>query len=532
MNTAQVVAPLIAVGISFSCTNSNDPDPIGNSDVRVSAAVQADIDGLAGVSVKLTPALDCGIAPEKLDNDGTPYSFDLDITQIPYPDGSAFGAATDYTHLMGEAAFESVVPGCYDVIAAPTGPDGEPLESCHSTTIPIVVDDYTSLIVDIPLQCGDVSREQLDVIDGNFAPHIDMLTAEPMVSACDVTQVCVTARDADYDMLEFEWPQPEGIEGRSPTAPWPTIIRHTYNADRSVTQCIAVQARDSGSYEIGVNVYDLARGEPGTKPARIEDVTGAESHASDALTLDATLGCEATGRSAVILLTLDNDPGMPRDAARTLIDNTVAWVGHGDATHGTSVLVVRDDNHHGEDALDGEYVTDLMVDLGYDAKYIEESPDGLVFSELMNYDVVWFVNPGHEMDDPISHTALLRYRASGGGLVLQGDDIARFYGNPSFMEPLTYLVWGGNGTTTCGVPTDNNAGESFEVAFEIPTANPHPMAAGLELLSFPYGNDIDHTRPLGKGERVLAWASLKTDTCEVRTPAVVALEPDDLLAWE
>jgi hypothetical protein len=194
--------------------------------------------------------------------------------------------------------------------------------------------------------------------------------------------------------------------------------------------------------------------------------------------------------------------------------------------------VVLDDNHRGEDIHDARYVAELIEALGYQVQYERETPHGLDYHHLLDYDIVWFVNPGHEMDDPISHTALLRYRASGGGLVLQGDDITRFRGNPSFMEPLTYLAWQGNGTTACGVKTDNNKGANYTVTFEIPTAQPHPMAAGLEQLSFEYGNDIDLTRPLGKGERVLAWATFAKGDCEVRTPAIVALEPDELLAWD
>jgi hypothetical protein len=529
MNNA-IVVPLIAASLTVSCIRDEIEDSAGNSDVRVSAAVQADIAGLAGVSFRLTPALDCGIAP-KLDNDGTPYSFELDITQMPYPDGSLFGTPTDYTHLLAEASFE-VVPGCYDMVAVPVGADGEPLAQCQAATVPVVVDDYTSLIFDVPLQCGDPARPEVDAVDENVKPELLMLTADPMVSACDVTVVCATARDLDFDMLEFEWPQPEGLQSAPGTAaaPWPTITSHKLNADRSVTQCIAIQARDSGTYEIGVNVYDLYS--TPIAPLRIEDRTGVESHASDSVTIDATLGCEATGRSAVIMLTLSNDPGMQRPDASTLVDNTLQWVGQADAAQGPSVLVVLDDNHHGEDMGDAAYVMDLIASLGYEVKLIDEPADGLDYNELMNHDVVWFTNPGYEMDDPVTHTALLRYRASGGGLVLQGDDIARFYGNPSFMEPLTYLSWKGNGTSTCGYVTDNNAGKNYEVFFDVSTTNPHPMAEGLERVTFEYGNDIDLTRPLGKGEQVLAWASFNSETCETRTPVIVALEPDDLLAWE
>lgn len=533
MNTkAIVLAPLCAAGLTLACTPANEPEPDFSAEVRVSAAIQADIAGLSAVSLTLTPAQTCGGYWEMLDDDGTPYAFNLDITQMAYPDGSLFETPTDYTHALAETVFESVVPGCYDVVAAPLGSDGEPLAACHSVNVPIVVDDYASAVVDVPVLCGEVPRIELDVTDGNFEPHIDSITAEPMVSACDVTVVCATARDADYDMLEFEWPQPNGVLSGG-TAPWPTIVSHTYNPDRSTTQCIAVQARDSGNYDVAVNVYDLYRNEPGLKPVRIEDRTGVDSHASDSVNIDATLGCEATGRSAVILLTLDNEPGMDRSDAATLIGNTLDWI-HADApgSDATSVLVVLDDNHHGEDAADGEYVTDLMMDMNYDVEYMREPAQGLDYNELIDYDIVWFVNPGYEMDDAISHTALLRYRASGGGLVLQGDDIARFRGNPEFMEPLTYLAWQDNGTNACGLHTDNNQGSTYAVKFEIPTSDPHPMATGLEQLSFKYGNDIDLTRPLEKGERVLAWAYVETETCELRTPAVVALEPDDLVAWE
>jgi hypothetical protein len=530
MNTTCIVVPLIAASLTISCVHDEIADSDGNSDVRVSAAVQADIAGLAGVNFELTPALECGIAP-KLDNDGTPYAFNLDVTQMPYPDGSVFGTPTDYTHLLAEARFESVVPGCYDMVATPVGADGEPLDACQATTIPVVVDDYTSLIFDVPLQCADPARPE-DVVDDNLAPEIMNLTADPMVSACDVTIVCATARDLDFDMLEFEWPQPDGLQSAAGTAPWPTITHHRLNADRSVTQCIAIQARDSGSYEIGVNVYDLYRSPTTAKPLRIEDRTGVDSHASDSVAIDATLGCEATGRSAVILLTLGNDPGMHVRDATKLIDNTVSWVSGGDPAGGPSVLVALDDNHHGEDTDDAQYVADLIGSLGYQVKLIDEYADGLDYNEMLNYDLVWFVNPGYEMDDPATHTALLRYRASGGGVVLQGDDIARFYGNPTFMEPLTYLAWKGNGTSTCGYLTDNNEGKNYQVKFDVPITDPHPMAAGLEGKAFEYGNDIDLTRPLGKGEQVLAWANFTTDTCEVRTPVVVALEPDDLLAWE
>jgi hypothetical protein len=99
------------------------------------------------------------------------------------------------------------------------------------------------------------------------------------------------------------------------------------------------------------------------------------------------------------------------------------------------------------------------------------------------------------------------------------------------MQPLTYLSHQGNGTMACGDLTDNNQGESYTVSFVEDSTLDHRMIQGLEGVSFPYGNDIDLSRPLDKGEQVLAWAEYETDSCVVRTPAVVALDPDMLLPW-
>jgi hypothetical protein len=59
----------------------------------------------------------------------------------------------------------------------------------------------------------------------------------------------------------------------------------------------------------------------------------------------------------------------------------------------------------------------------------------------------------------------------------------------------------------------------------------HPILTGLRGVTFEYGNDIDSTLPLGRGEQVLAWASYETADCAVRIPVVVALDPGELSFW-
>ena len=54
---------------------------------------------------------------------------------------------------------------------------------------------------------------------------------------------------------------------------------------------------------------------------------------------------------------------------------------------------------------------------------------------------------------------------------------------------------------------------------------------GKNMTVFEYGNDIDLTRPLDKGEQVLAWAEYETTSCVVRTPAILALDPELMLPW-
>lgn len=232
--------------------------------------------------------------------------------------------------------------------------------------------------------------------------------------------------------------------------------------------------------------------------------------------------CADPGRHAVILLTMSN-PRIPEGVAETLVQTTVEYVSQVNVPR---VLVVLDDNHNNEATEDAAYVASKVHALGYEVRVIDEPAGGITESHVVGYDVVWFLNPGHPIDDRVSLDTLAGFREAGGGFVLSGDDITLNYANETDTSPYTFVEHQNNGTTTCGQTTDNNAGASYRVTFE--TETDHLLGAGLEGMTFLYGDDIDHSTPIGDGEVVLAWAQLDAaPDCDVRIPVVVALDLDD-----
>ena len=533
--TALLLTPVLLGSVGWSCVLDNTPDlPLtADTEVRVSLSVPAEV-ALSGVEVALTPAQNCeGSDP----GDGGPWT--AEIADFILPSGApADEGPGEYTYVLAEASFVDLPAGCYDIAARPDPSEDPQGLTCVVPEVTIALALGDSKIVDLPVTCSEPPRE-LDPIEAelvNTAPSIVDIYLSEELSACDPVEVCATVSDPDFDMLEFEWSHPAELLP-SGTGHWPVITSHHLNVDRSVTQCIAVQAELAGTHELNLEVYDLIDRSPvGIGLERIEDVFGAPSRASQVIGVDASVGCGNASRSAVIAMTLGNEIGMDPDDVLTLVSNTLAWtLGEEQAlASAAQILVVLDDNHRGEDAEDGEFVVSTMEKLGYLPDYMVEPAAGLSFDELSQFELVWFVNPGHELDQLSSFQALNRYRQAGGSLILQGDDITRFRGEPAFMSPMTYLTWHGNGTVACGAWIDNNQGESYTVRFDEaidPIVGPHPMIVGLEQLSFEYGNDIDLTRPANHGEQVLAWASYETRSCVLRTPAIVALDPELLLPF-
>ena len=221
-----------------------------------------------------------------------------------------------------------------------------------------------------------------------------------------------------------------------------------------------------------------------------------------------------------IVLQLTN-PDVPSHKAKKLAQNAVRWVTRDHPCQGLEVLVVRDDDHSGEFKEDVTAVAGWLRDAGYQVTFLEEPSDGLDWSDVKHYDVVWFSNPGHPIDDVNSITTLENFVAQGGGLVMSGDDLSWGKTDAVDTEGLVHLEHHSNGTQTCGVRTDNNQGESYLVTFD---STAHPVLTGLRDLHFLYANDIDHSSPLGLGEEVLAWAELDPALqceCDVHTPVIV-----------
>ena len=152
---------------------------------------------------------------------------------------------------------------------------------------------------------------------------------------------------------------------------------------------------------------------------------------------------------------------------------------------------------------------------------LDEEAVGVGLDDLRSYDVIWYSKPGYPPDDAASIDALQAFSATGGGLVLQGDDMGWSFGNAFSMQPLTHLVWEDNGTGFCGHYTNDNAGDAYRVTLG---DSDHPLIAGLQGQSFTYGDDIDTTTPEDQAE-ILATATLDgSDACDT-VPVIVAYTP-------
>lgn len=232
------------------------------------------------------------------------------------------------------------------------------------------------------------------------------------------------------------------------------------------------------------------------------------------------------GRSATLLMALSN-PGLEESVASELVVGAVDWVA---PVAKPKVLVVLDDFHHNESPEDAQYVVALLEQAGVDVSYLEEPEPGIDADDVAGYDVVWLSNPGYPMDDELSFTTLRQLLSAGKGVVLQGDDMASSHGQSFDMSPITHLSFEHNGTSSCGVTTDNNTGNG---AYAV-SHGAHDLLAGSSGKSYRYADDIDWTKPKGDGEQVLAWGTVisrdngraQCNGNSGRVPVVVAFDPN------
>jgi len=84
---------------------------------------------------------------------------------------------------------------------------------------------------------------------------------------------------------------------------------------------------------------------------------------------------------------------------------------------------------------------------------------------------------------------------------------------------LTLLDFVDSGTSYYGHPTDNMAGDFYTVEI----TDSHPVTAGLEGVTFTYGDDIDTTIPLS-GAAIPAWATIPEEPPLPEKPVIAACE--------
>jgi hypothetical protein len=230
-----------------------------------------------------------------------------------------------------------------------------------------------------------------------------------------------------------------------------------------------------------------------------------------------SVSCEGTerqclppaGRSVTIGYALSNAETDP-DIDRTLTRNAIRWTQR-DQLLGVdpNVLIVRGARQTSEHPNELDTLQAFVGELGFEAESMLEPRGGLSDAHVHGYDVVWFTNPGHEVDGTTSVRTLQRFVQRGGGVILSGDDLAiSAYG----VGPLTHLEGTSNGVDTC----------AHRVTFG---DRNHPLLRGLAGESFTYKDDLDHAVTLDEGETVFARATLDgANECEVDTPVVVGLD--------
>jgi hypothetical protein len=220
------------------------------------------------------------------------------------------------------------------------------------------------------------------------------------------------------------------------------------------------------------------------------------------------------GNVVTILMTL-SDTWIPPQTAEQLIYNSVQFVS---SVENPRVLVVRDDNHNGEDMTDPENIQAWLQSRGLSVDFMEEPSGGLTLAELSGYHVVLLSNPGYPPDDVASIESLWNFSTQGYGIIFQGDDMTRI--NTPLMTELTRLENIDNGTSYFGVNIDNNTGSTYEVTLIEGTV----LTTDIESFTFSYGNDIDTTEPTVVGMSVAADCTV-SNTNHPSKPVITAFSP-------
>ena len=147
--------------------------------------------------------------------------------------------------------------------------------------------------------------------------------------------------------------------------------------------------------------------EPTSEPSEEETESGFDP------TLELPPFATPIGNVVTILMTL-SDAWIPQETASQLIYNAVNFVS---PVVVPQVLIIRDDNHNGEDITDCENIQSWLQGYGLTVDLIEEPSDGITADQLLGYHVVIFSNPGYPPDDVTSIQALKTFSMQGFGML-------------------------------------------------------------------------------------------------------------------
>ncbi len=411
-------------------------------------------------------------------------------------------------HRFGDAFFV-IAAGDYTVKAIPMKSPTEPSATCAAAESLVAVAANETKEIVLVSRCDAPDNGGLDVIvTTNHDPVIDDLVFAPskFVLTCEELKVTVSATDPENDPMTYEW----------------SVLAKPEKADfelKPQDQVLTFLSRTAGDYTLKVNVCDSnALCSSLSFPIHV-------SMSHDANGNGIGDECEPQkGRAVTLLLAFTGECciDQPDKAVRAILaKNAVKWVS---PVAKPSIAVVRDDNHQDEEAGDPAFIVELLQAAGFAAQLIEEPADGLTAELLKDFQVVWFSNPGHEVDDDATIEVLKLFADSGRGVVLQGDDMS----HRAEMLSLTHLTYVHDGVNFCSAFIDDDLGKNYEVTVQ---AEAHPVIQDLEGLKFLYGDDIDMSTPLAQGEQVLAWATLNpAENCNDRpcpkTPVIIALDPN------
>ncbi len=538
--TLAVVLALFGILGLAACTNAdtNPTDPANPDDGEVrSTGISLTSDTLGDTDVARMQFQVTGVNCNTGNETGFQETQTRDLADMMLPGGIERFQNTpvggDGQHLFADAFF-LIDAGCYDVQTTPLADNGQPSQDCESAHRDrVAVEDGQTTEILLVNQCQGAERGGLDTVSSlNHAPELENLEYQKFVSSCPAElQVCATASDADGDDLEFAWSEVGDDEDDDADI---TVASTNQLDNGNFESCADISVNQQGTFQFRVDVFDLdADGNrmqdilTQQEGEQVQSNTGVQFPVHSGVTCEQEPEAEVQGRNVTILMALT---GAEEGADFPwLIENAVRWVSPSDNPAESRIAVVSDDNTQGE--FMPEDLNFLVEELrasgqrrtAFDVTVIEEPEDGINFDAIDEFDVVWFQNPGQPMDDPSSFDAITQFQQEGGGLILQGDDMAHSeFDADRSMQSLTHLEYLNNGDTVCGDQIAPGSGNFYSVSY---TDEPLQVIDELRGRTFRYGSDIDNVRPTLTGEQILADASYASGNCSYQGPAISAFDP-------